>query len=132
MSDKQLQVQPKHEVQQGGESTKIEKQFVPAVDIYETEKAVIVVAEMPGVSKSGIEVSLEEGILVMTGERSNGVEKGTPLLREYETGRYVRRFTVSEAIDQEKIKATMANGMLTMVLPKVPPVSPRRIEVKGG
>lgn len=132
MSDKQLQVQPKHEVRQGGESTKVEKQFVPAVDIYETEKTVVVVAEMPGVSKSGIEVSLEEGILTMTGERGDGAEMGTPLLREYETGRYVRRFTVSEAIDQEKIKATMANGMLTMVLPKVPPASPRRIEVKGG
>ena len=132
MKDKELQVQPRHEVRQGGESTKPEKQFVPAVDIYETEKAVTVVAEMPGVAKTGIEVSLEEGVLTMIGERHNGIEKGTPLLREFATGRYVRRFTVSEAIDQEHIQATMANGMLTLVLPKIPPVSPRRIEVKGG
>ena len=54
------------------------------------------------------------------------------MLREYETGRYLRRFTVSEAIAQEHIQAIMSNGMLTLVLPKVPPVSPRRIEVKSG
>jgi len=132
MSEKELQVQPKHEVRQGGESTKPEKQFVPAVDIFETEEAVTVVAEMPGVAKTGIEVSLEEGVLTLIGERHNGIEKGAPLLREYETGRYVRKFTVSETIDQEHIKATMANGMLTLMLPKLPPVSPRRIEVKSG
>lgn len=132
MNDKELQVQPRNEVRQGGESTKAEKQFVPAVDIFETDKAVTVVAEMPGVSKTGIEVSLEEGVLTLVGERHNGIEKGNPLLREYEPGRYIRRFTVSETIDQEQIKATMANGMLTLVLPKLPPVSPRRIEVTGG
>ncbi|MDH3392728.1 MAG: Hsp20/alpha crystallin family protein [Desulfobulbaceae bacterium] len=132
MSEKELQVQPKHEVRQGSESTKPEKQFVPAVDIFETEKAVTVVAEMPGVAKAGIEVSLEDGVLTLVGERHNGIEKGTPLLREYETGRYVRKFTVSETIDQEHVKATMVNGMLTLVLPKLPPVKPRRIEVKAG
>ncbi len=132
MKDKELQVQPKHHVQQGGEPTKPEKQFVPAVDIYETDKAVTVVAEMPGVAKTGIEVSLEDGVLTMTGERHNGLEKGALLLREFDAGRYVRRFTVSENIDQEHIKATMVHGMLTLVLPKIPPASPRRIEVQGG
>lgn len=131
MNEKELQVQPKNEIRHGGEFTKPEKQFLPAVDIFETEQAVTVVAEMPGVAKTGIEVSLDEGVLTLVGERHNGIEQGTPLFREYETGRYIRKFTVSEAIDQEKIKATMVNGMLTLVLPKLPPVRPRRIEVQG-
>ena len=132
MGEKELRVQRQQEVQTDGEPTKPQKQFLPAVDIYETEQAVTVVAEMPGVAKDGVEINLEEGVLTMVGQRHNAEEKGNVLLREYETGQYLRRFTVSEAIDQEKIEAVMANGILTLVLPKVAPAKPRRIEVKGG
>jgi len=132
MNEKELQVQQRREVHPAGEPTKPEKHFLPAVDIYETEQAVTVVAEMPGVAREGVEISLEEGVLTLQGERCNHDAKGAVLLREYESGRYVRRFTVSEAIDQENIAATMANGVLSLVLPKVAPAKPRRIEVKGG
>ena len=132
MNEKELHVQRRQELHPEGESTKPQKQFLPAVDIYETDQAVTVIAEMPGVAKDGIEISLEEGVLTMVGQRSNGEERGKVLLREYESGCYRRRFTVSEAIDQEKIEAVMANGILTLILPKVAPARPRRIEVKGG
>ncbi len=132
MNEKELQAQQQRQVHAAGEPTKPGKQFLPAVDIYETEEAVVVVAEMPGVAKEGVEINLEEGVLTLMGERHNHDQKGKVLLREYESGRYVRRFTVSEAIDQEKIEATMVNGMLALLLPKVAPAKPRRIEVRGG
>lgn len=133
MAEQELQVHEKKEVRQAGEPTKPVKQFVPAVDIYESADAVTVLAEMAGVDKDGVEISLEEGVLTIKGimgEQGNDDEKY--LLREYETGNYMRRFAVSETIDQEKINATMADGILSLVLPKVEPAKPRKIEVKAG
>ena len=132
MTEKEMQIQQKQEVRQAGEPTKPEKQYVPAVDIFETAEAVNVLAEMPGVSKDGVEIELENETLTIRGvvvPEEHGGE--TVLLREFEPGHYLRRFTVSETIDQEKIQATMADGVLTLVLPKVAPAKPRRIEVRG-
>ena len=90
-------------------------------------------AEMPGVDREGVDINLEEGVLTIRGSRSAepGPEENM-LLMEYESGSYVRRFTVSEHINQEGIEASMQNGILTLVLPKVEPVKPRKIEVKAG
>lgn len=133
MTDKELKVHKKQEVQQSGEPTKPEKLFVPAVDIFETKEAVTVMAEMPGVPKDGVDVQLDEGKLTITGSRLCDIcDKEAVLLKEYETGDYFRQFAVSETIDQEKIQATMANGILTLVLPKIAPAKPRKIEVRGS
>jgi HSP20 family protein len=132
MTEKEMQVQQKQEVQQAGEPTKPEKQYVPAVDIFETAEAVNVLAEMPGVAKEGVEIELENETLTIRGtvvQQEHGGE--TVLLREFAPGSYLRKFTVAETIDQEKIQATMADGVLTLVLPKVAPAKPRRIEVRG-
>ncbi|MDH4333160.1 MAG: Hsp20/alpha crystallin family protein [Desulfobulbaceae bacterium] len=132
MTEKEMQVQHKQEVQQAGEPTKPEKQYVPAVDIFETAEAVNVLAEMPGVAKEGVEIELENETLTIRGVMTPTVCEGeTVLLREFEPGNYLRKFTVAETIDREKIQATMVEGMLTLVLPKVAPAKPRRIEVKG-
>ena len=132
MDNKEMQVQQKQEVRQAGEPTKPEKQYVPAVDIFETAEAVNVLAEMPGVSKEGVEIELENETLVIRGVVVPEEHRGeTVLLREFEPGHYLRKFTVSEAIDQEKIQTKMADGVLTVVLPKVAPAKPRRIEVRG-
>lgn len=132
MTEKELKAHKKQEVQQTGEPTKPVRQFVPAVDIYETEAAVNILAEMPGVAKNGVDINLEDGTLTIRGSRSDEENKNkTVLLKEYESGNYMRQFAISETIDQEKIEATMANGMLTLVLPKVAPAKPRKIEVKG-
>ena len=133
MTDKEMQVQQKQEVQQSGEPTKPERQYVPAVDIYETAEAVHVLAEMPGVPKDGVEIDLEDDTLTIRGAIPTQSHEGeTELLREFEAGHYLRKFTVAETIDQEKIRATMTDGVLTLVLPKVAPVGPRRIEVRGA
>ena len=131
MSDKEMQVQRKQEVQQAGEPTKPERYFVPAVDIYESEAAVHLRAEMPGVDKDGVEINLENDNLTIRGAKAtNGGEGERVLLQEFETGHYLRRFTIAETIDQERIEATMADGLLNLTLPKVEPAQPRKIEVK--
>ena len=134
MSDKEMQVHQKQEVQQAGEPTKPERYFVPAVDIYETAEAVHLLAEMPGVDKDGVEINLENDTLTIKGFKGDGNGKGEErsLLREFETGHYQRRFTIAETIDQTRIEAAMADGLLSLVLPKVEPAKPRKIAVKCG
>ena len=132
MTEKEMQVSKKKEVQQAGEPTKTERQFLPAVDIFETDEAVTVLAEMPGVEKSGVDINLEDDVLTLKGKREGDVGKDeSVLLKEYESGSYLRRFTVSESIDQDKIEASMQDGILTLKLPKIAPAKPRKIEVKA-
>ncbi|OQX08932.1 MAG: heat-shock protein Hsp20 [Desulfobulbaceae bacterium A2] len=131
MNDNELKVLPKQEVQQQGESTKPEKYYVPAVDIYESEESVTVVAEMPGVSREGITIELEENVLTLQGAMlADEPREMRALLREYEPGHYLRRFTVAETIEQQGITASLCDGMLTVVLPKAVPAKPKRIEVQ--
>lgn len=129
--DRQLKVQQKQEVKHSGETTKPEKYFVPAVDIFETEKEVIVIAEMPGVVTEGVDVSLEDDVLTIQGKMApEEPEKDIRvLLREYESGNYLRRFTVAETIDQNNIAASLTNGLLKITLPKIMPAQPRKIKV---
>jgi HSP20 family protein len=132
--EKEIQVKQKQELQETGEPTKPGRQFVPPVDIYETDEAVTVLAEMPGVSKSTVSVNLDNGVLTIRGCRKDeDVKKGTSIrLQEYENGHYLRRFTIAETIDQEKIEAKMKDGMLRLTLPKIEPAKPRRIEVSAA
>lgn len=133
MTEKEMQVRVKQEVRQDGEPTKAERYFVPAVDIYETDEVVTVRADMPGVAKEGVEIQLEADTLTIRGTKSgNGGEGERVLLREFESGHYLRRFTMAESIDQAKIEASMADGVLTLRLPKVEPAKPRKIMVQGG
>jgi len=132
MSEQELQVQEKQMVQQDSEATKPEKYFIPAVDIFEDEEKVTVVAEMPGVKNTGVDVSLEEDVLTIRGNREEDGLKGRTLLQEYESGSYLRRFTVAETIDQENIRAAMTDGLLKVELPKATPAKPRKIEVQVG
>ena len=134
MTEKELQTQQKREVQQNAEPTKPMKQFIPTVDIYEDENSVTLLAEMPGVSKNGVEIKLDDGNLFIEGVMQSDQEMTgkTVLLQEYEVGNFVRKFSVSETIDQDKIEAVMANGILKLVLPKIKPAEPKKIEIKAG
>ena len=132
MTKQEMQIQQKQEVQQAGAPTKPAKPYVPPGDIFETAEAVNVLAEMPGVAKEGVEIELENETLTIRGVMAGPACEGeTVLLQEFQPGNYLRKFTVAETIDQEKIQATMADGVLTLVLPKVAPAKPRRIEVQG-
>ena len=130
MSDKALETRGKEEIQSQAESTRPGPVFSPAVDIFETEEGITLLADMPGVASKDVDIDLKEGVLTVTGEAGHGLkENENPLLNEYETGRYERSFTISDRIDQSKISAAMSDGVLRLFLPKAEKAKPRKIEV---
>jgi HSP20 family protein len=130
MSPQELQVQQKREVEKKQESTAPARTFVPATDIYETEAALTIVMEMPGTSKDDLDVSVEDGVLYVTGRvRFDKYEGLQPLYTEYNIGHYHRSFALTNKVDQAKISAEMKDGVLTLVLPKAEEAKPRRIAV---
>ena len=133
MAEKELQVREKQESQTDAEHTMPGIVFTPAVDIFESEEEITLLADMPGVPSDGVTIDLHNDELKVTGEvETQGSKNETYLLREYETGRFHRQFTLSDRIDQDKIGASMKDGVLRLVLPKVQKAKPRRIEVKSN
>lgn len=131
----QLDDVQKQEVEQvdGAERTYAQRAFVPRSDIYETGDAIVVVADMPGVDQNSIDITLEKNVLSLHGH----VEWVQPAnyelaYAEYEVGDYVRRFTLSDEIDRDKIEATVKNGVLRLYLPKAREAQPRKITVKAA
>ena len=103
--------------------------LVPAVDIFESDENLTLIADMPGVEKSGLEINLEKGLLTISGEMTSE-KRGKSLLREFSTANYYRQFKVSEHIDAEKSSAELNNGVLTLTIPKAESAKPRRIEIR--
>ena len=130
---KELQVREKQAVAAPAEQTKPGPVFTPSVDIFETEKAITLLADMPGVKAEDLTVDLRDDTLTLTGEVNPAVKTpGEKVYEEYETGRYYRQFSLSEVIAQEKIDAKLSDGVLRLTLPKVEKATPRRIEVQVG
>ena len=108
-----------------------ESYFVPATDVYESEEALTLVAEMPGVQPDGLNITVENNVLVLRGEPLAPPEgEGEVLLKEFEVGTFYRAFQLPADYDTEKIEATIRQGVLTLRLPKSDRLKPRRIEVK--
>ena len=125
-----MQVKGKQEAA-GAEQTRPCPVFIPAVDIFENENGITLMADMPGVATDDINIDVRENTLTLTGEIKpfeNADE--TDILVEYETGQYYRQFTLPELVDQEKIDAQLKDGVLTLVLPKAEAAKPRKIEIK--
>ena len=132
MDSKQLQAKDKKELQTKFETTQTSPVFVPAVDIYETDDSLVLLADMPGVSNQGVEIHLEDNELTIRGKVAEEPSGLNPIYTEYRSGDYYRSFTLSNVIDQDKIEALMKNGVLKVVLPKAEEAKPRKIEVKAG
>lgn len=130
MADKDIQVREKQEVQTPAETTRNIPVYVPAVDIYETEEALTLVADMPGVSPENVDIDIRDDQLTIRGTVTLEREGETMLLREYGVGDYFRQFTLGRIIDQNKIEAAMKDGVLTLTLPKVDKAKPRKVTVK--
>jgi HSP20 family protein len=112
-------------------ATTAERPFVaPDVNIYETDDGYVLQAEMPGVTKEGLEITLEGNALTFVGRRGEETVPGNPLYRESRGTNYRRVFELDPAIDTAKIGAEMRQGMLTLKLPKAERVKPRKIEIK--
>ena len=125
-----LQVQEKKELTPKEEKTVPARYYVPNADIYETEDALVVVMEVPGVEKKDLEISLENDVLRVEGRidftKYDGLD---PLYTEYNVGHYSRAFTVSSKIDQHQISAELEDGVLKLTLKKSKDAMPRRIAI---
>lgn len=131
MAEKQeLQVQQKQEVAKDRETTVPARFFMPQTDIFESNDALTVVMEMPGVTKDNISVDVENDQLRVEGKIDfSNYEAMEPVYTEYNVGHYQRGFTLSNKIDRDKISADLKDGVLTLVLPKVEDMKPRKIKV---
>jgi len=101
----------------------------PEVNIYETENGYTLEAEMPGVARDQLELTLENNALILVGHRTDNAPHGTVLYRESRPADYRRVFELDPAIDSAKIRAQMHQGLLVLELPKAEAVKPRRIAV---
>ena len=134
MADTQeLQVQQKREVDKREEATTPTRAFMPNADVFETEDALTVVLEMPGVDRDHMEIGIDNGVLTVEGQIDFGKYEGLrPIYGEYNVGPYRRSFRISNRIDQDRISAEMRDGVITLLLPKAEEAKPRKIEVKSG
>jgi HSP20 family protein len=106
-----------------------EEYVTPEVNIFETKDGYVLQAEMPGVSKEGLAISLEGNEITITGRRNAETVTGEALIRERSAAGYRRVFELDPAIDTGRISARMDQGVLTLTLPKSERVRPRKISV---
>lgn len=132
MAEKDLQIPEKKEVKSNAESTRNVPVFIPAVDIFETEHDLTLLADMPGVPIDNVDIDLDGEQLTIRGTIPEQDGVGRLLFREYTVGDYYRQFTLSSDIDREKIQASMKDGVLKLVLPKAEAAKPRKISVQSS
>jgi HSP20 family protein len=115
------------------ESAWISGAWTPPVDIYETDEALVMKAELPGFSKDDISIELKENTLVIKGERKHEdeVKEGNYHRMERSYGAFQRAFMLPMTVDQEKVKASYKDGILELRLPKVQAAQPKRIAVSA-
>jgi len=127
---RELEVQEKQEVVGKQEATVSARYFQPNTDIHETEDALIVVMEVPGVEKKDIEVNVENDVLRVDAKINFGNYDGLePLYTEYNIGHFARSFSLSNKLDQQQISASLDDGVLTLVVQKAKEAQPRRIAI---
>ena len=115
------------------EQTRTGPVYSPAVDIFENDNSITLLADMPGVKASDLEIDLRENVLTLAGRVStSGNAKESNVLREYRPGTFFRQFTLSETIDQPRIDAQLTDGVLRLELPKVEKARPRQITVRAA
>jgi HSP20 family molecular chaperone IbpA len=126
----ELAVREKKELVGQGEKTVPGRFYVPYADIYETEQALCVVMEMPGVERKDIDIALENDVLRVEGRIDFSKYEGMePVYTEYNVGHYTRSFALSNKIDRDSISAQLDDGVLTLTLPKAKEALPRKIAI---
>ncbi|WP_396622241.1 Hsp20/alpha crystallin family protein [Marinobacter sp. W-8] len=106
--------------------------WAPAVDIKETPEAFMVEAELPGMSKDDVKVTVQDGVLTIQGERKSEEETKDKKLHRIERfyGSFMRRFTLPDNVDENSVKANFKDGLLTLSIQKAEPKEPKAIEVE--
>jgi HSP20 family protein len=107
--------------------------YSPAVDIFENDNSITVLADMPGIKPQDLQIDLRESVLTLTGRVTSAESPGeSDVLREYRSGTFFRQFTLSETIDQARIDAKLTDGVLRLELPKIEKAKPRQITVRSS
>jgi HSP20 family protein len=107
--------------------------MMPAVDVIDEDSQYVVKAELPGVKREDIDVSINNGVLTINAERKmeeeSKDEKGRVIRRESRYGQYLRTMTLDNSVDVKNVKADYTDGILKLVLPKAEEAKPQKIEV---
>ena len=115
------------------EQTRSGPVYSPAVDIFESESAITLLADMPGVKAEDLTIDLRENVLTLVGRVTPVAgPKEQNILRECYDGTFYRQFNLTEVIDQSKIDAHLTDGVLRLELPKVEKAKPRQITVRAS
>ena len=131
MADQQeLAVREKRELAAKEERTVPGRFYVPHTDVYETEEALTVVMEVPGVAREAVGIEAKEDVLRVEARIDSAKYGGMePVYTEYNVGHWARSFSLSDKVDRERIGAQLEDGVLTLTLPKTAEAKPRRIAV---
>ncbi len=125
-----MAINEKKELEEKKEHTIPGKRYVPVTDIVETDAELLLYMDMPGVKKDDLKIKLENNILNIEGHIDTASYSDLkPIYTEYNIGDYVRRFELSNKIDQTKIEAKIDDGVLSLILPKAPELQPKQIQV---
>jgi len=132
MSDRLNRMFARPALRSSGKETMTVADWMPTVDISETEGEYLIKAELPEVKKEDVKVTVEDGVLTIQGERrQEKEEKGRKFHRvERSYGSFVRSFTLPESVDEAGVKAEYKDGVLNLHLPKSEKVKPKAIDVK--
>ena len=126
-----LQTQGPRDMATTTEGTRPGALLTPPVDIFEDVDAITVLADMPGVKPGDLAIDLHEGVLTITGHaQAQDGSNEVAVAHEYPAGTFQRSFTLSEAIDQARIQATLKHGILRLRLPKAEQAKPRQIKIQ--
>lgn len=133
MTDSAREMKKKEaDVPESGERTRACRIYAPQVDIIERKDDIVVIADMPGVDETSTDITLEKNVLTIYGRvDTNEIKDHRLSLSEYGVGDYQRVFTLSDEVDRDKIKATVKNGVLMLVMPKAPAAKTRKIPIQA-
>jgi HSP20 family molecular chaperone IbpA len=121
------------ELQKSNHETQTERRqlYTPAVDIFENENSFILFADIPGADEKSVDITIEKDVLTINAKVNEEVPAGSKLrYAEYGIGDYRRSFTLGDRIDRDRIEATVKNGVLKLVLPRIEPAV-RRIQIRS-
>lgn len=118
---------------EGTERIQTRKVYVPHVDILETDQALLLVSDMPGVDEKGVDITVEKNILTIKGAVTSDIPAGYKLsYEEYGVGDYERSFTLPNEIDRDGMQATIKDGVLKLTLPKAKQALAKKVAVTAG
>jgi HSP20 family protein len=115
----------------GAENVSARPAVAPFIDVYENEREILLLADLPGVAREDLSIRIEENELTLEARRATQAP-GAPLATEFRPADYRRSFLLPQGIDREAVDARLAAGVLRLTLPKAAAARPRRIEVKAG